>query len=117
MPVLKIKKNGFWVEVWGSTGGGSGEGAPAPKLTTISMPVSAWSGDENPYYQVVSCNGVTAYSKIDLQPTPEQIITLQDAEISLMAANNNGTVIIYAIGSKPTFDLTMNALITEVDVV
>lgn len=117
MPVLKIKKNGLWVEVWGASSGGSGDAAYAPLLTTITMLSSAWQGSENPYYQVVTCNGVNENSKIDLQPTPSQIVNLQDEEISLMAVNNNGVVTIYAIGGKPTSDYTMNALITEVTIV
>lgn len=116
MPVLKIKKNGVWQEVWGSLSGSSSS-VDAPKLTTISMPVSAWKGSNNLYSQVVSVSGVNANSKLDLQPTPTQVVELQDAEISLMATNNNGAVIIYAIGNKPTSDYVMNVLITEVVVV
>jgi hypothetical protein len=116
MPVLKIKKtDGTWQEVWGALGsGGSGGGADAPKLTTITMPASGWQGSSNPYSQVVACNGVNANSKLDLQPTPAQIVQLQDAEISLMATNNNGVVTVYAIGNKPTVNYTMDVLITEV---
>lgn len=118
MPVLKIKKtDGTWQEVWGALSSGSGDGASAPKLTSITMLASAWSGDSNPYSQVVTCNGVNVNSKLDLQPTPTQIVELQDAEISLMATNSNGTVIVYAIGGKPTSDYTMDVLITEVVVV
>ena len=119
MPVLKIKKaDGSWQEVWGAISGTSDDGgAPAPKLTTIMIPSSGWQGSSNPYYQVVACNGVNANSKLDLQPTPTQVVELQEAEISLMATNSNGVVTIYAIGEKPTVDYTMSVLITEVTVV
>lgn len=117
MPVLKIKKtDGTWQEVWGCISTGSGS-ADAPKLTSITMPASSWSGSSNPYSQVVACNGVNVNSKLDLQPTPAQIVELQDAEISLMATNNNGVVTVWAIGNKPTSDYTMDVLITEVVVV
>ena len=115
MPVLKIKKNGVWVEVWGATINTST--ASAPKLSTITMYIDAWEGFDSLYSQVVACNGVNANSKLDLQPTPNQIVELQDAEISLMATNNNGVVTVYAIGDKPTVDYTMDVLITEVAVV
>ena len=115
MPVLKIKKNGSWVEVWGAITDSSTD--TKPKLTTIAMPSSGWKGSSNPYYQVVVCNGVNAHSKLDLQPTPTQIVELQDAEISLMATNDNGIVTVYAIGGKPTSNYTMDVLITEVDVI
>ena len=118
MPVLKIKKtDGTWQEVWGALGGGTTGGVAAPKLTTITIPVSGWKGTSNPYSQVVACNGVNVNSKLDLQPTPSQIVELQDAEISLMATNNNGVVTVWAIGNKPTSDYTMDVLITEVVVV
>ena len=118
MPVLKIKKNGEWVEVWGSTSVGTpSEGAPAPKLTTVTMLASEWNGSNDLYSQVVSCNGVNVNSKLDLQPTPNQVIELQNEEISLMATNTNGVVTVYAIGNKPSTDYTMSVLITEVNVV
>lgn len=118
MPVLKIKKSdGTWQEVWGALSSGSGDGTSAPKLISVTMLESAWIANGNMYSQVVACGGVNVNSKIDLQPTPEQIISLQDTEISLMASNNNGVVTIYAIGGKPMYDYTMNVLITEVAIV
>ena len=117
MPVLKIKKtDGTWQEVWGCISSGTGS-VDAPKLTSITMPATKWSGSSNPWSQVVACNGVNVNSKLDLQPTPAQVVKLQDAEISLMATNTNGIVTIYALGGKPTFDMTMDVLITEVTVV
>lgn len=117
MPVLKIKKtDGTWQEVWGCIDTGSGS-TETPKLTSITMSASAWGGSTNPYSQVVTCNGVNVNSKLDLQPTPAQIVELQDAEISLMLTNNNGVVTAWAIGGKPTKNMTMQVLITEVSVV
>ena len=116
MPVLKIKKtDGTWQEVWGAIADTSN--VSAPKLTTVTMQANAWGGSTNPYSQNVACSGVNANSKLDLQPTPNQIVGLQNAEISLMLTNNNGNVTAWAIGGKPTSDYTMDVLITEVDVV
>jgi len=117
MPVLKIKKtDGSWQEVWGCISTGTG-GADAPKLTSVTMLASAWQGTSAPYSQVVACNGVNVNSKLDLQPTPNQIVELQDAEISLMATNSNGVVTVYAFNGIPQNDMTMQVLITEVSVV
>lgn len=116
MPVLKIKKNGVWQEVWGALGETLGGGSMS-KLTTITLSASNWVGTGSPYSQVVTCSGVNVNSKLDLQPTPQQIVTLQDAEISLMLTNTNGTVTAWAIGNKPTANMTMDVLITEVAVV
>jgi hypothetical protein len=85
-----------------------------PKSTTVTLKSSAWTGSTNPYSQKVSISGVTANSKVDIQPTVTQIVELQNKEIALMIENNNGTTTAYAIGGKPTKDYTMQVLITEV---
>lgn len=85
-----------------------------PKCTSITLTAANWTGDSNPWSQVVAVNGVTANSKVDLQPTAVQIVELQNNDIALMAENDNGVITVYALGSKPTVDYTMQALITEV---
>lgn len=119
MSVLKIKKNGFWVEVWGAVGSGTGEtgNANAPRLTTITLLADAWIGNADPYSQAVACRGVNVNSKVDLQPTPSQITELQDAEISLMATNTNGVVTVYSFNDKPSTDMEIQVLITDVEVI
>ena len=88
-----------------------------PKLTSVTMLSSNWNEEDDFWSQIVECNGINMNSKLDLQPTPAQLVELQDSEISLMATNNNGVVTIYAIGDKPTSDMAMQILITEVSVV
>lgn len=88
--------------------------AMKPKSTSITLPAAAWTGDANPYSQVVTVSGVTANSKVDLQPTAVQIVELQDADIAFMTENNDGVITVYAIGGKPEVDYTMQVLITEV---
>lgn len=85
------------------------------KMTTINLLASNWTGINSPYSQVVTVNGVTENSKIDLQPTPTQLIELQNDDIALMISNDNGTVTAYALNYKPTSDYTMQVLITEVE--
>lgn len=86
-------------------------------LNTISLLCENWIGDASPYSQVVQINGLTPNSKIDLQPTPLQLAELQDDEITLMIANDNGTATAYALGSKPTKDYEMQVSITEMKIV
>lgn len=118
MPVLKIKKaDGTWQEVWGALTNVSGGGAATPKLTSITMPAANWIGNNNPWSQVVQCNGVNVNSKLDLQPTPTQVVELQNSEISLMLTNSQGTVTAWALGNKPVEDYEIAVLITEVVVV
>lgn len=119
MSVLKIKKNGLWVEVWGGTGSGasSSDNTNTPRLTTVTLLADSWTGNAEPYSQVVSCKGVNVNSKVDLQPTPVQITELQDAEISLMATNSNGIVTVHSFGDKPSTDMQIQVLITDVEVI
>ena len=91
--------------------------ARTPKLTTVTFPAASWTGDANPWSQVVTVNGVTANSKVDLRATALQVVELQNNDIAFMAENDDGVVTVYALGSKPTVDYTIQAEITEVVVV
>lgn len=84
------------------------------KIATVTLFANSWVGDTSPYSQVVTVNGVTENSKIDLQPTALQIVALQDAEIVLTVENNAGIVAVWAIGDKPTEDMKIQVEITEV---
>ena len=84
------------------------------KIRRILLSVDGWVGDASPFSQVVSIEGVTKNSKIDLQPTPDQLAQLQDDEASLVVENNDTSVTVYAIGEKPSIDLTLQCVITEV---
>ena len=83
-------------------------------MSELSLLASDWTGTESPYSQVVEVSGVTANSKVDLNPTGEQLNSLATNRTILNTANDNGTVTVYAIGNKPTEDYTMQATITEV---
>lgn len=84
------------------------------KMATVSLPSENWAGANSPFSQTVTVNGITSNSKIDLQPTPAQLLELQDAEITLMIANENGVITVYTLNNKPTKDYEMQVLITEV---
>ena len=85
-----------------------------PRATTVSLSADAWVATNNFWSQVVTINGVTPNSKIDLQPSIEQLITLQEEEVSLVASNNDGVVTVYAFNYKPSVDFDMQTLIVEV---
>lgn len=106
------------IKVWINTAEeGTGIVPVLPRITTISLPKASWTGSSEPYKQVVNVNTVTSATKIDMQPTAQQIVSLQNAEISLMVENNGGVVTCYAIGNKPTVDYTMQVLLQEVSYV
>lgn len=86
------------------------------KLATITLADDEWTGD-GPYEQVVSITGVTLteYSKVDLQPTPDQIDALIDDGVSaLQTENDDGTLTVYAMDAVPSETMTIQCTITEV---
>ena len=85
-----------------------------PIYTTVTLLASAWKGTEDPYSQVVNIEGVTEYSKVDLQPSVEQLAIFHDKDLAFVTENDGGVVTVYAIGDKPTNNYTMQATITEV---
>lgn len=89
-------------------------GMPAARITTITLLAGSWNGSGTIYSQAVAVDGVTANSKVDLLPSPEQLNDLLLAEISLTAANSNGSITVFALGDIPADDLVLQAMITEV---
>ena len=103
------------IKVWINTSEeGTGVIPVLPRVATITLSKSAWVGSAEPYSQPIEIATVTAASKIDLQPTAQQIVNLQNSETSLMIENRSGVLTCYAIGNKPTVDYTMQVLIQEV---
>jgi len=85
------------------------------KTSTIFLSASSWTETTNVYSQVVTVAGATANSKIDIYPTPEQLVELQSAGIALTAVNDDGVVTVYALNNKPTVDYIMQVTLTEVN--
>lgn len=87
------------------------------RVVTVSLPASKWvtSGSKQ-YSQVVSISGITEYSKVDLQPTPEQLAIFHEKDITFVTENEDGVVTVYCIGQKPSIDYEIQAMITEVQI-
>ena len=88
--------------------------ADTTKKTTVTLSTN-WTGNASPYTQTVTISGTTANSKVDLQPDATAIAQMaDDGTVALYIANDNGTLSAYAVGEKPTVELTIQATITEV---
>ena len=86
------------------------------KTITISLPATAWEKDaDNRYSQVVDIEGVTEYSKIDLQPDAGQLAIFHEKDITFVTENEGGKITVYCIGQKPMNDYNIQATITEVE--
>lgn len=90
--------------------------AQVNRITSITLYASNWEGEASPYSQVVNISGVTNNSKIDINPTVEQLSIFHSKDIAFVVGNNNGTITVYCIGQKPTNDYTMQVTITEVGI-
>lgn len=82
----------------------------------VTLLLTGWtlSGDGTHYTQVIEINGSTANSRVDLEPTPTQIIQLMHEEISIFVANDNGVITAYSLNGIPSTNMTFAATITEV---
>ena len=85
------------------------------RMATITLLNADWekSEDGTYYLQSVTIPSTTANSKVDLQPTPEQLVMLMEEEITMYIANDEGKLTAYAIGAIPSTDITIKALISE----
>lgn len=104
--------NEISVTMEGPYGGGSG--GTTAKLVNVTMSASTWKGASSPFSQIVSLDSVSVNSRVDLLPSVEQAAYLREYGIALLLGNDAGVVTAYAIGNKPTTNLTMQATVTEV---
>ena len=92
-----------------------GEKAEVSKVVDITMAAASWSELDIGYKQTVVVTGGNANTLVSLEPTPVQIVALQnDGVTALMVNNDGGTFEAYAIGEKPTADMTVQAKLEEV---
>lgn len=84
------------------------------KVKTVTLRASNWLGDASPYSQMVTIEGTTTHSKVDLNPTVEQLAIFHQKELAFVTENEDGVITVYAIGEKPSNDYTIPVTITEV---
>ena len=84
------------------------------RIGEITLRAGSWIGDESPYYQVVTLEGVTENTQVDLTPDAEQLSIFHQKDIAFVTENDGGTVTVYAIGQKPMNDYTIQVTMTEV---
>ena len=91
-----------------------GTSASAARMAYINLPASQWVGSGSLYSQVVSIDGITENSQVNLAPSVEQMATFYDKDITFVTQNDGGVVTVYVIGQKPQNDYTIQADIVEV---
>lgn len=84
-------------------------------IVSISLLAENWipSSDKSYYTQDVTISGVMPTSKIDLQPTSEQMMMLINRGIIMFVSNDNGNVMVYSMKEKPSEKMTIQAIMKE----
>lgn len=93
------------------TNGGGGSNSVK---STVSLLASRWVGENSPYSQVVTIEGATRYSKVNLQPSANQLDIFHDKDLAFVTENEDGVITVFAIGDKPTMDYEMQVTLQEV---
>lgn len=88
-----------------------------PTPTSVTLYSDKWVQDaDKRWYQVVTVNNatITPNSKIDLQPSAEQLTIFHEKDLAFVTENEDGVVSVYCIGQVPTNDYVIQATVTEV---
>ena len=88
-----------------------------PNVVKIELPADAWVEEGAIYKQTVSISSATSNSLIELKPSKEQLQELLTSGVSSMTANDSGTVTVFSIGGVPASDYSIQAIVSEVNVV
>lgn len=96
--------------------GSFSKATPAARISEIELAADKWIGEESPYSQVVSIEGVTPYTQVDITPNITQLNIFYDKDLSFVTENENGVVTVFAIGDKPQNDYLVQVTMTEVGV-
>lgn len=82
---------------------------------TTTLTASGWSGTTSPYTQRVTVTGGKATSQVNVQGDATAIQQmLDDGTNAIYIANNNGTFTAYAVGGKPTANLSIQMTVYDV---
>jgi hypothetical protein len=84
------------------------------RIADVTLLASAWEGSDRLWHQVVTIEGTTEYSQVDLTPSAEQLTIFHEKDIAFTTENEDGIVTVFAIGDKPSNDYVIQATITEV---
>ena len=86
----------------------------AERIEYVDLLASKWQGEESPYTQVVSIAGTNQFSKIQVEPSLEQLEIFRQKDITFVGENDDGVIKVNCVGQKPSADYRMQISIKEV---
>ena len=93
-----------------------------PRVATVTLDVNKWkkvthkSDPKLGYYrQLITVDGITEYSKLDLRPSADMLAEFTDLNIAFVTENRRGVMYAYSVGDVPLKTYEMQATITETD--
>lgn len=90
-----------------------------PKPISVTVYADKWKqASDDRYYQVVTVDNakITPNSKIDLQPSSEQLCIFHEKDLAFVTENDDGVVSIFCVGQVPTNDYKIQATVTEITI-
>lgn len=86
-----------------------------PRVVTVEL-TSTWTqGDDNKYNQILTLDGITEHSRLDLQPTADMLAEFKQLGLVFVTENNGGVITVYSVGNMPLKAYTMQATIIETE--
>lgn len=88
-----------------------------PKPVSITLYADKWEqAADDRYYQTVIVDNatITPNSKVDLQPSSEQLSIFHEKDLAFVTENEDGVVSVFCVGQVPQSNYTIQATVTEV---
>lgn len=86
-----------------------------PRVVTINL-TTDWIKDANDKYgQTITLDGITKYSRLDLQPSADMLAEFKQLNLVFVTENNNGVITVYSVGDMPLKSYEMQATIVETE--
>lgn len=89
-------------------------GGSSARIGEVTLNASSWTGEGYLFSQIVTIDGVTENTQVDLTPSVEQLAIFYEKDIAFVTENEDGVVTVYVIGQKPQNDYTIQVTMTEV---
>jgi hypothetical protein len=88
-----------------------------PRVVNINLTTEWLPETDGKYKQTITLDGITAHSRLDLQPTADMLAEFKQLGLVFVTENNSGVITIYSVGNMPLKSYTIQATIVETECV